>query len=322
MAPPRRLGDQLVEPLPLGPLEGPAYETVDPAFAPLVLPDVRVERIWTGGKWVEGPAWLAESGLLVWSDIPNNRMLAWREASGEVSVFRAPANGANGNTVDREGRLVTCEQYTRRITRTEPDGRITVLADRYRGKRFNAPNDIVVKSDGSVWFTDPDYGRSPLYEGKRELDGCHVYRIDPATGAVRQMTDDMVMPNGLAFSPDESLLYVVDTGSTHVKGGPNHVRRFRLSEEDRLAGGEVIATNAAEKFDGFRLDTEGRLWMGAEDGVHIHAPDGALIARLRLPERVSNLTFGGADGGWLLMTGTTSIYRCRVVVRGAGRPSR
>jgi len=281
------------------------------------LPAARVERLWTSGRWVEGPAWLAERRTLVWSDIPNNRMLSWREVDGEVGVFRQPANGANGNTVDRQGRLVSCEQFTRRITRTEADGSITVLVHRFEGRRFNAPNDVVVKGDGSVWFSDPDYGKSPSYEGVRELEGCHVYRLDPGTGEIRQMTSDFVMPNGLAFSPDESLLYIVDTGSTHIKGGPNHVRRFQVGRGDELSGGEVIATNAAEKFDGFRLDSEGRLWMGAEDGIHCYLADGTMIGKLLLPERASNLTFGGKDRDLLLITGTTSIYAYRVNARGA-----
>ncbi len=185
---------------------------LDPRFAACVPADARVERLWTGGRWTEGPAWLDREQCLIWSDIPGNRMLRWNAADGAVAVFREPSQGGNGNTVDREGRLVTCEQYTRRLTRTEPDGRITVLVDNFEGRRFNAPNDVVVKSDGSVWFSDPDYGRSPLYEGVRELDGCHVYRFDPSTGETQQMTHDLIMPNGLAFSADERLLYIVDTG--------------------------------------------------------------------------------------------------------------
>ncbi len=242
----------MVESLPLGRLDGSPFEILDRRFEAAILPDEGAERLWTGGRWVEGPAWLAASRALVWSDIPSDRMLAWDEVTGETRPFRAPSNGANGNTVDRQGRLVTCEQYTRRITRTDPDGTITVLAERFEGKRFNAPNDIVVKSDGSVWFTDPNYGKSPLYEGTRELSGCHVYRLDPRSGEVRQMTTDFVMPNGLAFSPDESRLYIVDTGSTHINGGPNHVRRFHVGFNDALSGGEIIAVNVAEKFDGFR----------------------------------------------------------------------
>ena len=307
----------MVESLPLGRLDGSPFEILDRRFEAAILPDEGAERLWTGGRWVEGPAWLAASRALVWSDIPSDRMLAWDEVTGETRPFRAPSNGANGNTVDRQGRLVTCEQYTRRITRTEPDGTITVLAGRFEGKRFNAPNDIVVKSDGSVWFTDPNYGKSPLYEGTRELSGCHVYRLDPRSGEVRQMTTDFVMPNGLAFSPDESRLYIVDTGSTHIKGGPNHVRRFHVGANNALSGGEIIAVNVAEKFDGFRVDTAGRLWMGAEDGVHCYLEDGTLIGKMRLPERVSNLTFGGENRDRLLMTGSTSIYACRVKARGA-----
>jgi gluconolactonase len=303
--------------LPLGRLEAPAYEVLSPDFASLIDTSERVVRLWTGGIWVEGPAWLPRERALVWSDIPNNRMLAWHERDGVVSTYRLPSAGANGNTTDGEGRLVTCEQYTRRITRAEPDGEITVLVDRFEGRRFNAPNDVVVKSDGTVWFTDPDYGRSPHYEGERELAGCHVYRLDPATGTTRQMTSDMVMPNGLAFSPDERLLYIVDTGSTHLKGGPNHVRRFSVGADGTLSGGDVLAANAAEKFDGFRVDTLGNLWMGAEDGLHVYAPDGRMIGKLRIPERVSNLTFGGSERDILLMTGTTSIYACRTKARPA-----
>lgn len=307
----------MADALPLGGLPHDPVEILRPSFASLVDPAERVTRLWTGGIWVEGPAWLSHTGVLVWSDIPNNRMLSWREADGRIAEFRNPSSGANGNTTDRQGRLVTCEQYTRRITRTEDDGSITVLADRFEGRRFNAPNDIVEKSDGTIWFTDPDYGRSPHYEGERELGGCHVYRLDPATGAIRQMTTDMVMPNGLAFSPDESLLYVVDTGSTHVQGGPNHVRRFIVGVDDALGGGDILATNAAEKFDGFRIDMQSNLWMGAEDGVHVYDASGLAIGKLHLPARVSNLTFGGSGRDILMMTGTTSIYTCRVKARPA-----
>ncbi len=303
--------------LPLGQLDAPAFEVLSPVFAPLVDATARARRLWTGGKWVEGPAWLPRERMLVWSDIPHNRMLAWHEVSGAITDYRSAAAGANGNTIDRVGRLVTCEQFTRRITRTESNGDITVLVDRFEGKRFNAPNDIVVKSDGTIWFTDPDYGRSPLYEGERELSGCHVYRLDPRVGQIRQVTTDLVMPNGLAFSPDERLLYIVDTGSTHIKGGPNHVRRFEAAADGTLSGGRVLATNAAEKFDGLRIDVAGNLWMGAEDGVHVYAPDGMMIGKLRLPERVSNLTFGGSGRDTLMMTGTTSVYSCPVKVQPA-----
>ena len=302
---------------PLGPLAGSAFQLIDPRFRGCVLPDEAVDRIWTGGKWVEGPAWLADIRTLLWSDIPGDRMLAWNEATGEVSTFRHPALGPNGNTVDREGRLITCEQRPHRIARLERDGSTTILADTIDGRRFHSPNDVVVKSDGSVWFSDPSYGRPRDRAPGLDVEGCHVYRIDPETGAVRQMTTDFVMPNGLAFSVDESLLYIIDTGSTHIKGGPNHLRRFRVGQDQSLAGGEVLATNRAEQFDGLRLDTEGRLWMGAEDGIHCYLPDGTLIGKVKLPERAANLTFGGANRDELMITATTSIYRYKVGVRGA-----
>ena len=305
-------------PKPLGPLTGPSIDSRDPRFAACVGDAVAIERLWTGGIWVEGPAWLAASRRLVWSDIPNYRMLSFDERSGMVSTFRQPASGANGNTIDGEGRLVTCEQYTRRITRTETDGAITVIADGYDGKRFTAPNDVVVKSDGSIWFTDPDYGKSPHYEGEKELAGCHVYRVDAATGAVRQMTTDMVMPNGLAFSPDESVLYIIDTGSTHRADGPNHIRRFTVGLDGTLGGGEIFAVDYDEGkfFDGLRVDAEGRLWCGTGKGVRCYLPDGTRLGSVLIPERVSNLTFGGPDNTRLYMTGTSSLYACTVKARG------
>lgn len=310
---------------PLGPQARPTYEVLDARFEACIVPGGRAERIWTGGVWTEGPAWFDE-GVLIWSDIPNDRMLRWTEADGAVSTFRQPSGGANGNTLDREGRLVTCEQGPRRVTRTEPDGTLTVLADRYGGRRFNSPNDVVVRSDGTIWFTDPAYGASDR-DGTRELDGCHVYRIDPARGETVQMTDDMVMPNGLAFSPDEGLLYVIDTGSTHFEDGPNHVRRFEVGDDGALSGGEVFADSEGRSFDGLRIDSEGRLWCGSQDGAHVFAPDGTLIGKLRLPERASNLTFGGRGGGWVLLTATTSVYRipvraepCRAVREGRRSP--
>jgi gluconolactonase len=213
-----------------GTLEGTGFETLEPEFGHCLAGPERVQRLWSGARWSEGPAWFAAHGTLVWSDIPNNLMLRLDEANGTVGVFRTPSNHSNGNTVDREGRLVTCEHLTRRVTRTEHDGRITVLADRWQGKRLNSPNDVVVKSDGSVWFTDPSYGILSDYEGARaesEIGGCHVYRIDPATAAVDRVADDFVKPNGLAFSPDESMLYIADTGASHDADGPRHIRQFK-----------------------------------------------------------------------------------------------
>lgn len=297
---------------PLGPLDTPAYEVLDPRFAPCTVPGAQAERLWTGGGWAEGPAWF-DAGFLVWSDIPANILLRWDAATNTTSTFRHPAHGANGNTLDRQGRLITCETLTRRVTRTEPTGAITRLADSFQGQRLRAPNDVVEKSDGTIWFTDPSYGGGPLSPGETEVAGCHVYRLDTATGDVRQMTHDMVMPNGLAFSLDERHLFIVDTGSTESQGGPNHIRRFTLAPDHSLTGGEVFAENAAKQFDGIRFDSEGRLWAAAEDGAHCYAPDGTLIGKLKLPERAANLCFG--PPGWMLLTATTSLYRIPVNAR-------
>ncbi|MFD9900343.1 SMP-30/gluconolactonase/LRE family protein [Mesorhizobium sp. NPDC059025] len=299
------------------PLTGPAFDIIDRRFASCVTPDARIERIWTGSEWTEGPAWLARSGLLVWSDIPGNRMLAWDLAKGRVSVFRQPANSPNGNTVDREGRLITCEQALHRLVRTEPNGTITPLIDRIDGRCFNSPNDVVVASDGAIWFTDPTYGRAQNRSVGVDVDGCHVYRYDPATGIVQQMTTDFVMPNGLAFSPDETALYVIDTGSTERPDGPDHVRRFGIGTDWILSGGEVLADSSG-RFDGLRVDSEGRLWMAAEEGVRCYLPDGTLIGRVNLPERAANLAFGGAERNILMMTATSSVYIYPINARGAG----
>ena len=240
--------------------EGTGFEVLDPSFNACFVGHARVERLWTGGRWLEGPAWFAAGRYLVCSDIPNNRMLRFDETDGSVSTFRQPSNNSNGNTCDAQGRLVTCEHLTRRVTRTEHDGSITVIADRFEGKRFNSPNDIVVKSDGSIWFTDPSYGILSDYEGdsaEPEM-GCHVYRVDGTTGCPARVADDFVKPNGLAFSPDEKLLYVADTGVSHMEGGPKHIRRFTVSDDGKLSGGEVFAQCTAGLFDGFRVDRAGR----------------------------------------------------------------
>ena len=296
---------------PLGLVDAPAYEVLDPRFAACIMQGGSTERLWTGGGWTEGPAWF-DAGFLIWSDIPNNLMLRWEEATNTTSIYRHPTHGSNGNTIDRQGRLITCEGLTRRVTRTEKTGQITVLADKFKGQRLKAPNDVVEKSDGTIWFTDPVYGGGALAQGESEVAGCHVYRLDPLTDDLRQMTRDMVMPNGLAFSLDERQLYVVDTGSTHFTDGPNHIRRFGLATDHSLVGGEVFAENAAKQFDGIRFDCEGRLWCGAEDGAHCYAPDGTLIGKIKLPERAANLTFGGREGNTLFLTATTSLYRVPV----------
>lgn len=304
-----------------GEVEGTGIEVIDPRFRACFAGHVRVERLWTGARWSEGPAWFAPGRYLIWSDIPNNRMLRLDEPSGHVSVFREASNNSNGNTVDNQGRLVTCEHRARRVTRTEIDGTITVIADRWDGKRLNSPNDLVVKSDDSVWFTDPAYGIDTDYEGDKadpEIDGCHVYRVDPQAGTVERVVDDMVRPNGLAFSVDESILYIADTGATHVDNGPQHIRHFSVSSDGRsLSGGEVFAESTAGLFDGFRVDSEDRIWTSAGDGVHCYEADGTLIGKILIPEMVANVTFGGPKRNRLFICGTTSLYSIYLTVKGS-----
>ena len=306
-----------------GQLEGTSVEVLDPRFNACIIGHARVERLWTGARWSEGPAWFAAGRYLVWSDIPNNRLLRYDDCNGQVSVFRSPSNNSNGNTVDGQGRLVTCEHLARRVTRTEHDGAIRVIADRYKGKRFNSPNDVVVKSDGSIWFTDPPYGILFDYEGGRaesEIGACHVYRVDPETSEVTIVADDFDKPNGLAFSPDETFLYVADTGITHRDGGPKHIRRLAVHADGRTLGrSTVFADCTAGLFDGFRVDEAGRLWASAADGVHCYAPDGQLIGKIRIPELVSNLCFGGEKLNRLFICGTTSLYAIYLAINGLAK---
>jgi len=288
------------------------FEVLDERFG-RVDGDSIVEVLYSGCRWAEGPAYFPAGRYLVFSDIPNDRMLRWDETTGAVGVFRSPAGYANGHTVDRQGRLISCEQGNRRVTRTEHDGSVTVLADRYQGKRFNSPNDVVERADGSVWFTDPSYGIDSDYEGNQadtEIGACHVYRVDPASGEVGVVADDFVRPNGLAFSLDERQLYIVDTRRKHM-------RRFDVAEDGTLTGGAVFAECDAGSFDGVRLDSVGRVWVAAHDGLHCFDPDGTLIGKLRLPESVSNLTFGGRKRNHLYITATTSLYSLRVNINGA-----
>lgn len=301
-----------------GTIDGTGFEVIAPEFEACFIGHVRVERLWTGARWSEGPVWCAAGRYFLWSDIPNNRILRWDETDGSVSVFRQPSNNSNGHTVDRQGRLVSCEHLTRRVTRTEHDGSITVLADSYQGKRLNSPNDVVVKSDGSIWFTDPSYGIMTDYEGARAemaQDGCYVYRIAP-DGQIDIVASDYLKPNGLAFSPDESLLYIADTGATHHENGPRHIRRHAVNADGTLSGGEVFAECTNGLFDGFRLDREGRIWTSAADGVHCHAPDGRLIGKVLIPELVANVCFGGAKLNRLFICGTTSLYSVFLNVNG------
>jgi len=287
------------------------YEKLDERFD--VRGDARFERLFDGCRWAEGPVYVPAGRYVVWSDIPNDRMLRWDEMTGHVGPFRQPAGYSNGNILDRQGRMITCEHGNRRVTRTEHDGSISVLADRFDGMRFNSPNDVVVHSDGSVWFTDPAYGIDSDYEGHRspsEIGACNVYRCDPATGAVTAVATDFDRPNGLAFSLDETLLYIADTRR-------NHIRVFEVSGTELAGPGDVFAECGAGVFDGFRLDDSGRIWAAAGDGVHCFADDGTLIGKLRLPEVVSNLTFGGLQRNVVFVAATTSLYSIRISVNGA-----
>jgi gluconolactonase len=299
----------------------PRIERLDPRFI-YRQGNAAIERIATGFRWAEGPVYFRDGGYLVFTDIPNNRMMRWLEEDGHLSIFRAPSNYANGNTRDREGRLITCEHDTRRVTRTELDGRITVLIDGFEGKRLNAPNDVVAASDGAIWFTDPGYGIDGPYEGhKAEAElPRNVYRLEPNGGA-QVVADDFVRPNGLCFSPDERKLYVVDSGISH--GGPAHIRAFDI-DGARLRNGRVFADDFAPGMtDGLRTDVDGNLWcsMGwadpAEDGVRCYAPNGDLIGKVHLPEGCANLCFGGRKKDRLFMCASTSVYALYVNAQGA-----
>ena len=296
-------------------------EVYDERFRYLTLGNSWVEKLYTGTLWAEGPVYFADGNYLVWSDIPNNRMLRW--AGGHVSVFRDFSNNSNGNTRDRQGRLITCEHGARRVTRTEPDGSITVLVDQFQGKKLNSPNDVVVKSDGTVWFTDPPYGILSDYEGhvaEGEYGGCYVFRFNPATGALDAVVEDFNKPNGIAFSPDESKLYVVDTGRSHSPDGEHHIRVFSVDNQGRLSGGEVFAEVSPGIPDGLRVDLHGNIWTSAGDGVQCYAPDGVCLGKITVPEPVSNLTFGGEKRNRLFITATTSLYAVYVATTGAQRP--
>ncbi|MBK1699118.1 MULTISPECIES: SMP-30/gluconolactonase/LRE family protein [Alphaproteobacteria] len=299
-----------------------SYQVYDSRFRALVQPNAWLERLWTGARWTEGPVYFADTDVLVFSDIPNNRMMRWVDGMG-AGVFRCDSNYANGNTRDRQARLVTAEHGGRRITRTEPDGTVTVLADRFEGKPLNSPNDLVVKSDGTVWFTDPPYGIISDYEGHKaaqEQTRCRVYRLEPESGRIDAVAEDFVKPNGLAFSPDERVLYISDTGASHDPDGPHHIRAFDVEDGRRLTGARVFAEVSPGVPDGFRLDTDGNLWTSAGDGVHCYAPDGALLGKIPVPEVVANVTFGGAKRNRLFITATSSLYAIFLSVSGAQAP--
>lgn len=281
------------------------FEVHDPAFQSFVLGNAPVKRLATGFDWVEGPVWFGDMGCLLFSDIPNNRILRWAEDG--VSVFRQPSNYANGHTRDRAGRLISCEHGTRRVTRTEWDGTVTVLADAFDGMPLNSPNDVIVAADGGIWFSDPHYGIMTDYEGFKSAQElpCQVYRIDPS-GRIDAMINDMACPNGLAFSPDETRLYVADTGRM-FSSDPQHIRVYDMVG-GRPVNGRLFHTIRPGCADGIRVDDDGNLWSSAADGVHCIAPDGRLLGKILVPELVSNICFGGRAKHRLFITATTSVY--------------
>ena len=306
----------------------PAIEVVDPRFSKYKVQNAAVERLYTGARWAEGPVWFGDGRFLLFSDIPNNRMLRWLEDTGEVSVFRGPSNYSNGNTRDRQGRLISCEHDTRRVTRTEHDGTLAVLIDHYQGKPLNAPNDLAVHSDGAIWFTDPGYGILSNYEGHKatfELP-ANVYRLDPETREATVVVGDMDKPNGICFSPDEKKLYIVDTGEPKHSGDPRPIRVYDVDGGKRLKNGRMFANLAPGSSDGIRCDVDGNVWSAAGwgpdgfNGVHVFAPDGTLIGKIHLPETCANLCFGGAKKNRLFMAASQSLYALYVGTEGAQTP--
>jgi gluconolactonase len=298
----------------------PVVEVLDPRFKRLRLGSASVERLAGGCRWSEGPVWFGALRTLVWSDIPNDRMMRWDEESGAVGIFRKPSGHANGNTLDREGRLVTCEHGARRVTRTEHDGTITVLAASFQGKRLNSPNDVVVKSDGSIWFTDPSFGILSEYEGhKAEPEiATNVYRIDGASGALTVVAAGIAMPNGLAFSPGEKLLYIVECGPA-----PRKILAYDVAADGAsLAASRVLIDAKDGTPDGFRVDVEGNLWCGwgmgsgELDGVRVFSAAGEPLGHIHLPERCANVCFGGLKRNRLFMAASHSLYSLYVNTRG------
>ncbi len=293
------------------------FEVNDPRFGSYVLFNAPVKKLATGFDWAEGPVWFGDAGCLLFSDIPNNRILRW--SPDGLTTFRQPSNYANGHTRDRQGRLISCEHGLRRVTRTEWDGSITVIADSHAGKRLNSPNDVIVASDGAIWFTDPHYGIGTDYEGFKadQEQPCHVYRVDPS-GRIEAVITDMNCPNGLAFSPDEKRLYVADTGRMFTSDA-QHIRVFDLVD-GRPKNGRIFHTISPGCSDGIRVDTDGNLWSSAGDGVHCLSPEGILIGKILIPEIVSNICFGGRAKHQLFITATTSLYSVILNRRGVQWP--
>lgn len=301
------------------------YTVLDKRFARLFVGHAKVERLWTGGRWLEGPAYYPAGRYVVFSDIPNDRILRYDEASGTVGVFRHPARHTNGHTFDLEGRLISCEHSGRAISRTEHNGRVSQIVTHYQGKRLNSPNDVVVKSDGTIWFSDPSYGIDIDYEGeeaKAEIGGCYLYRFDPLSRSLDAVITDLKRPNGLAFSPDERILYVADTGATHFDM-PRTITAYEVGTDGAsLTNPRLFASMDAGLFDGFRVDEQGNVWTSAGHDVRCYAPDATHIGSIAIGEMVSNVCWGGEKRNRLYITAQTSLYSIYLAVRGLGHPLR
>jgi gluconolactonase len=293
------------------------YEVLDERFRDCVNRTSHVQKLWTGARWTEGPVYFPAGKYLLFSDIPNDRIMRYDETDGSVSVFRTPCGYANGHTVDRQGRLVSCEHGGRRVARTEIDGRITAIADSYQGKKLNSPNDVVVKSDNSVWFTDPPFGILSDYEGHKAApeNGFNVYRVDQS-GVIACVADDFIRPNGLAFSADETKLYIVECAGGRIKGAPSNIRVFDVGDGGKLSNSKVFADCTAGRFDGMRFDSDGRLWAATDDGIHCLEKDGTLIGKIKIPEICSNVVFGGPKRNMLYICATNSLYGVMLHVNG------
>ncbi len=305
--------------MPTRPPTAPIIDVADDRLRPLIDQGALLHHLADGCTWSEGPVYVADDDVVLWSDVRNNRRMRLVVPTGRVTVADQPANFCNGHTIDRQGSVVVCEHGTRSVVRLTVDGSRRIVADRFAGMRFNSPNDVVVASDDSIWFTDPTYGIDSDAEGHRadsEIGSSNVYRVDGVTAAVTPEITDMVRPNGLAFSPDEGSLYVSDTGISHVESGPRHIRRYDVAEGRVRGGGEVFATCPEGVFDGFRLDADGRIWTSGQQGVHCYHPDGTLLGTIRLPEVCANVVFGGADRRTLYMAANTSLYSLALRVRG------
>ncbi|MEO0672364.1 MAG: SMP-30/gluconolactonase/LRE family protein [Pseudomonadota bacterium] len=293
----------------------------DPIFNTFVLGNAPVKQIATGFDWVEGPVWFGDANCLLFSDIPNNRIMRWSPGLG-TSIYREPSGYTNGHTRDRQGRLISCEHGGRRVSRTEHDGSVTTIADSFEGKRLNSPNDVIVKSDGTIWFSDPHYGIKTNYEGyksEQELP-CQVYCVNPDTGAIRAVVTDLDCPNGLVFSPDETTLYVADTGHIFDENANQRICKYSVGPGNEVGPGSDFHKIDPGIADGMRIDTDGNLWSSAADGVHCIAPDGRRLGKILVPELVSNICFGGRAKHQLFITATTSVYMISLNREGVQQP--